>query len=410
MPLAAGLSPPGSERETGIGPGSSPGPVDDMETISDTAASPDGAGALPVPAFAEGWAPLALQPGMLLDFLAGLGERPFREKQILSWIYAHDVLDAALMSDLPAPLREALAGVLAPPQQRIAQVSRSSDGTRKLLVELDDGERIESVLIPDGDRLTLCVSTQVGCAMGCTFCATARLGLKRHLRTDEIVGQVVLARREMAADPLGPGHLTNLVFMGLGEPLHNVEALLPAIRILTEQWGLSISPRRITVSTVGVVPQMRRLLEETRVKLAVSLGATTEEGRRAIMPVTKRWSLAELLETCRELPLKRRERITFEYTMLAGENDSDDDARRMVRLLNGIRAKVNLIFWNPFEGAEHQRTSRERMQRFQRVLLDNAIHATIRESRGPDIQAACGQLAAQVESLRASGIGAAPTD
>ena len=342
-------------------------------------------------------APLALRPGLLAAPLAALGERPFRERQILSWVYGRDVLDPADMSDLPLGLRTALGGVLAPLDMRIGHVSRSADGTRKLLVELSGGHRVESVLIPDGDRLTLCISTQVGCAMGCTFCATATLGLKRHLGVEEIVGQVVLARREVAADPLGAGHLTNLVFMGMGEPLHNIEALLPALEILTQQWGLVISPRRITVSTVGVVPQMKRLLEETHVRLAVSLGATTEEERRAIMPVTRRWSLAELLETCRTLPIKRRDRITFEYTLLAGHNDSDEAARRLVRLLGGIRAKVNLIFWNPFPGAEHQRTSRERIQRFQQILLDHGVNATIRESRGPDIQAACGQLAAAAD-------------
>ncbi len=388
-PFAAARGEPSSHREQG-GLSESGQEGDPGGTAEASAAAVRGAAP-------SRQAPLGLRPGSLAAPLAALGERPFRERQILSWIYARDVLDPAGMSDLPAGLRDALGGVLAPLDMHIGHVSRSADGTRKLLVELRDGRRVESVLIPDGERLTLCISTQVGCAMGCTFCATARLGLERHLEVAEIVGQVVLARREIAADPLGPGHLTNLVFMGMGEPLHNIEGLLPALEILTQQWGLAISPRRITVSTVGVVPQMKRLLEETYVRLAVSLGATTEEERRAIMPVTRRWSLAELLETCRTLPIKRRDRITFEYTLLAGHNDSDEAARRLVRLLAGIRAKVNLIFWNAFPGADHQRASRERTQRFQQILLDHGVNATIRESRGPDIQAACGQLAAAAE-------------
>jgi 23S rRNA (adenine2503-C2)-methyltransferase len=243
--------------------------------------------------------------------------------------------------------------------------------------------------------MTLCVSSQVGCAMGCGFCATARLGLRRHLSPDEIVAQVMLARRHLEEEPFGCGHLTNLVFMGMGEPLHNLENLLAALEILTAPWGLGISPRRITVSTVGLVPQMRELLERTQVNLAVSLAATTEESRRALMPVTRKYSLAELIDACRELPVPRRRRITFEYVMLAGVNDADDDARRLVRLLHGIRSKVNLICFNAFDGAGYAGSAAERRERFQRLLLEHGVNATIRESRGPDIAAACGQLARQ---------------
>jgi len=335
----------------------------------------------------------ALDPTSAASLVADLGLSRYRADQLLGWVYRRGVADPGQMTDLPAALRSALGERLGGPALSIREVQVSSDGTRKLALALEDGQRIESVLIPDRDRLTLCVSSQVGCAMGCTFCATALLGLRRQLRVEEIVGQIVVAR-ELAASLEPDGRaLTNLVFMGMGEPLHNLDALLPALEILCSSWGLGISPRRITVSTVGLVPEMRRLLEATRVNLAVSLGATTEEKRRELMPVTRKYSLAQLLDECRMLPLPRRKRITFEYTLLTGENDGDDDARRLVALLHGIRAKVNLIFWNPFPGASYQRASRDRTRQFQRILLDHGVHASVRESRGPDIAAACGQLA-----------------
>lgn len=341
----------------------------------------------------------ALDPARAESIVRELGLPRYRADQLLGWVYRRGVVDPRAMSDLPAEARESLAARLGPPAVAIAEVQESSDGTRKLALRLeDDGQLVESVLIPDDGRLTLCVSSQVGCAMGCTFCATARLGLKRHLRVEEIVGQIALAR-ELAAGTQGGGRpLTNLVFMGMGEPLHNLDAVLPALEILTSPWGLMISPRRITVSTVGLVPEMRRLLEGSRVNLAVSLGATTEEKRRELMPVSRKYGLARLLDECRTLPVPRRKRITFEYTLLAGENDTDEDARRLVALLHGIRAKVNLIFWNPFPEAPHARVSRERTERFQHLLLDHGVHASIRESRGPDIAAACGQLAGQAPS------------
>ena len=340
----------------------------------------------------------ALDPASAERLLSELGHPRYRTEQLLGWVYRRGVDDPQEMTDLPAALREALREHLGPPALAVDRVQTSSDGTRKLALRLADGERIESVLIPDRERLTLCVSSQVGCAMGCGFCATALLGLRRQLSVEEIVGQVMQARREAAeAWPDGTG-ITNIVFMGMGEPLHNLDRLLPALDILVSPWGLGISPRRITVSTVGLVPEMRRLLESTKVHLAVSLGATTEETRRELMPVTRKYSLACLLEECRRLPLPRRKRITFEYTLLAGKNDSDEDARRLVRLLHGIRAKVNLIYWNPFPEGRYERASRERTERFQRLLLDHGIPASVRESRGPDIAAACGQLAARAEA------------
>jgi 23S rRNA (adenine2503-C2)-methyltransferase len=340
----------------------------------------------------------ALTPEKLADLLAELKAPAYHAGQILAWVYRRGVCDPGQMTDLPAALRAELARALAPPALDVALVSRAEDGTRKLALRLGDGELIESVLIPDRHRLTLCVSSQVGCAMGCSFCATARLGLHRHLRPEEIVAQVIGARAELAREPLGVGQLTNLVFMGMGEPLHNLDGLLEGLAILTRPWGLAISPRRITVSTVGLIPEMQRLLAETGVNLAVSLSATTEASRRRLMPVTRKYSLEKLMAACRELPLPRRRRITFEYVLLAGENDALDDARRLVSLLHGIRAKVNLIRFNAFPGSGHAASPRAQVDLFQRFLLDHGVNATVRESRGSDIAAACGQLAAQAAS------------
>ena len=337
----------------------------------------------------------SLAPESAASLVESLGGERFRAQQLLAWIYGKGVADPARMTNLSPVLRDRLGSALAGATVQVERLQESRDGTRKFAIRLDDAKIVESVLIPDRHRLTLCISSQVGCAMACGFCATARLGLERQLRTDEIVGQVVLAREHLVQRPMGDAGLTNLVFMGMGEPLHNLDALLPALEILTSPWGLGISPRRITVSTAGLVPGMRRLLEATQVNLAVSLSATTEQARRDLMPVTRKWSLDELLRTCRELPIPRRKRITFEYVMLDGVNDDEADARRLVRLLHGIRAKVNLIRFNPFAESGFLGSPRERVERFQRLLLDHGVNATIRESRGQDIAAACGQLAAR---------------
>ncbi len=347
-----------------------------------------------------------LTPAVLGPVLERLGAPPWRAAQVLDWVYRRETADPGSMATLPAALRQSLADELAGPAVEVAVRSVSGDGTRKLAVRLADGELVESVLIPDRHRLTLCISSQVGCAMGCRFCATARLGLRRHLRVEEIVGQVQLARAEVGREPFSAPGLTNLVFMGMGEPLHNLDALVPALEILSAPWGLGISPRRITVSTVGLVPQMHELLDRTGVNLAVSLTATTDEVRRDLMPIDRRWDLSDLLGACRALPLPRRRRITFEYVMLSGVNDSDEDARRLVSLLHGIRSKVNLIFFNPFPGAPFAPSPRARVESFQRLLLDRGVNATVRESRGSDVAAACGQLAAQgraAEGARAGG-------
>ena len=303
------------------------------------------------------------------------------------------------MTDLPAHLRTALAAHFAFPCLEPARVAHSGDGTRKLLFDLGRGDAIEAVLIPDPPRLTLCISSQAGCAMDCDFCATARLGLRRNLSSTEIAGQVRAALALLQPEE----RITNLVFMGMGEPLHNYDAVVEAIATISSNWGIGLSARRITVSTVGLVPRMLRLVEDTDVLLAVSLTATTDELRDRLMPVNRRFPLAELMRACRELPIPQRRRITFEYVMLEDVNDSLDDARRLIRLLAGIRAKVNLIPFNPFPGSSYRPSSADVIERFRRRLLDAHVNATVRRSRGRDIQAACGQLAL---ADREDGIGA----
>jgi len=339
----------------------------------------------------------------LEGWCAGVGEPRYRAAQILAWVHRKDAPDFDAMSNLSRALRAKVVSAFSLCRLEPAWVAEATDGTRKLLFHLpaDDvtGTRaaaIESVLIPqferaDGarDRLTLCISSQAGCAMGCGFCATAQMGLVRNLTPAEIVGQV-RAGRALA----GPRPLTNIVFMGMGEPLANYDAVHTALDILTAEWGHAISPRRITVSTVGLAPLIPRLVAETRVNLAISLTATTDAQRARLMPVDRRYPLATLLQTCRDLPLPRRKRITFEYVMLAGENDTDADARRLVRLLHGLRSKVNLIPFNPFPGTGFVPSPRDRIASFQALLRAHGVNATVRESRGQDIQAACGQLAA----------------
>jgi 23S rRNA (adenine2503-C2)-methyltransferase len=339
----------------------------------------------------------------LADWLCSRGEPPYRAKQICQWLYRRGVDSFAAMSDLSKGLRAALEDSFTISRPRVACLAHAADGTRKFLLELVDGGRIESVLIPAelGDRLTLCISSQVGCGMGCAFCATAALGLKRSLAAYEIVDQVLEARRALA-DAARRGErqstITNIVLMGMGEPLHNYEAVVHALGVLTADWGVGFSPRRITVSTVGLVPQMKRLLGDTRVNLAVSLSATTDDVRSHLMPVNRKYPLTALLGACRELPLPRRKRITFEYVMLSGRNDSVADAHRLAALLRGIPSKVNLIPFNAFPGGGFTSAARPQIEAFRTALLRHGVHATIRESRGREIQAACGQLAATVAS------------
>ena len=330
-----------------------------------------------------------MTPRAVREWVAARGYPAYRATQILSWTYRRRASSFAAMSDLPHALRAALAADFQLPALIPTVVAHSRDDTRKLLFELDARAAIEAVLIPDPPRLTLCISSQAGCGMGCGFCATARLGLLRNLTPTEIVGQVLAAQAQLRPEE----RISNLVFMGMGEPLANYDAVVQAIEILTAEWGVAISARRITVSTVGLVPAMERLVRDTQVNLAVSLSGTTDAQRARLMPINQRYPLDALLGMCRALPIPQRRRITFEYVMLAGVNDSLDDAVRLARLLRGIRSKVNLIPFNPFPDAGFERSPDETILRFQQRLLDAGLNATIRRSRGRDIQAACGQLA-----------------
>ena len=328
-------------------------------------------------------------PAELEDLAESLGAPRYRGRQIATWLYAKGATDIAAMSDLPRELRERLAERAEIGLPEIERRTPSQDGSQKLVLKLRDGSRIQSVLMPDDDRLTLCVSTQVGCGFGCAFCFTGTMGLERNLTAGEIVGQVLVARRRLEAD----ARITHIVYMGMGEPLANYAATIQSLRLLTDPKAFAFSPRRITVSTVGLVSGIERLAKENlKVNLAISLHATSNQIRNRIMPVNKGFAIEELLEACRGFPVAFRQRITFEYVLLDRVNDSAEDARRLVRLLKGIRAKVNLIPFNDWEGSGFQRPALQRILAFQSLLLEEGIRTTVRWSKGEDIGAACGQL------------------
>lgn len=319
-----------------------------------------------------------------------LGERSYRAQQIFDWIYRKRVSSFTVMSNLSATVRERVAAAAFLPDVRVRERQISSDGTRKFLVEVDNGAAVETVLIKQPTRLTLCVSSQVGCAMGCSFCRTATMGLKRNLSTSEIIRQVQVA----VADTQAVGDsFSNVVFMGMGEPLHNLENVIRAVAIMTDQFGFGIAPRRITVSTVGLVPAIARFGAECDANLAVSLNATTDEVRSQIMPVNRKYPLRELLGVLRRYPLRARRAITIEYVMLAGINDTADDLERLPQLLDGIDSKVNLIPYNENAGLGFRSPSREWVYHWQSTLKDRGVLVTTRWSKGVDISAACGQLA-----------------
>jgi len=329
----------------------------------------------------------------LISFVESLGQPAFRGRQILAWIYKPGITGFDQMTDLAKEFRALLPHHAHMSRFDTYLTEQSKDGTVKFAFTLADGHIIESVFIPEQDRNTLCVSSQVGCAMGCRFCLTGAMGFVRNLNVAEIVNQVCAVRDYCLEHELG--RLTNLVFMGMGEPLANLDNLLDALSILTEQRGLDFSSRRITVSTCGLVPQMIRLGQATSVNLAISLHATDDATRSAIMPVNNRYPIAELLQGCREFPHKKRQRIMFEYTLLAGINDSEEDARRLASLVRDIPCKINLLAMNPTSDATYVSPSRDQVLAFQKILRELGYTVFIRQSRGADISAACGQLAAR---------------
>jgi 23S rRNA (adenine2503-C2)-methyltransferase len=349
-------------------------------------------------AFCLGMKPSFFQWGRsgLTRFFVDCGEPPFRARQVLRWVYSRGVCDPGQMTDLAKPLREKLAAALDFTPPAVDQLQVSSDGTRKYLFRLADGQKIESVMIPEGERKTLCMSSQVGCAMGCRFCFTARGGLVRNMTPGEIAWQFALIERELGGDRA----LTNVVFMGMGEPLQNLDNLVEAIEILTADWGFGLSPKRITVSTVGIIPAIAPLLARTKANLAVSLHAATSEKRLPIVPMEKKYPLPALIEACRALDLPRRRRITFEYVLLRGVNDSAAEAAQLAKLLRGLPAKINLIPFNAFPGAPYEEPTQEAVLAFQRVLVKAGYEVWIRKRRGEDILAACGQLRGEIDERR----------
>ena len=353
------------------------------------------------------------------SYLKERGQPSYRAAQVWQWLYQKRAVSFDEMSNLSGALRRQLAEDFSISRPRIARQSESRDGTVKFLFELADGETIESVLIPEIHRLTLCISTQAGCGFGCAFCATALMGLKRNLRAGEIVDQVLEVSRMIDPRPslslegrgqeerslegrgqgrgisfgAGERRITHVVLMGMGEPLANYSQTLIALGVLSDAaWGIGISPRRITLSSVGLVPQIQKLMEETRVNLAISLHAANDELRGELMPVNRRYSLKQLIDCCRSLPIPRRKRITFEYVLLKGVNDSDEDARGLCRLLSGVRCKVNVIPFNPHPDSSFERPGESDINRFGQILLEQGFQVNVRRPRGDDIQAACGQL------------------
>lgn len=331
---------------------------------------------------------LDLLPGELEDLAESLSGPRYRGRQVAAWIYRKGVTDVAAMSDLPRTFREELAERARLDLPAVERRTASRDGSAKLVLRYGDGARVQSVVMPDEDRLTLCVSTQVGCGYGCAFCLTGTMGLERNLSAGEIVGQVLAAARTLEGR-----RLTHVVYMGMGEPLANYAATVRSIRLLTDPRAFGLSPRRLTVSTVGLAGAIERLArEDLKVNLAVSLHATTDAVRSRLMPVNKGHPIAEVLAACRRFPVPARRRMTFEYVLLDGVNDSPEDARRLVRLLHGLRAKVNLIPFNDWEGSRFARPPLPSIIAFQGYLLEQGIIATVRWSKGEDIGAACGQL------------------
>jgi 23S rRNA (adenine2503-C2)-methyltransferase len=321
--------------------------------------------------------------------LSTLGAKPFRARQLYRWVYRRGLESVDDMTDLSLRLREQLQAAVMFTTPRVTARQVSSDGTQKFLLALADGRTIEAVFIPDTPAMTMCVSTQVGCAMRCGFCLTGQMGLARNLTAGEIAGQVRVLARELELQE----RRFNIVLMGMGEPLHNYDATMKALRILATPEGLALTPRRVTLSTVGLLSGLERLAREPWLpNLAVSLHATTDQQRHTLIPTSRTQRLSDLIDACRRFPLKHRDRITFEYVLLDGVNDTPADATRLAALLGGLPAKVNLIPLNEAPGIPFARPSDQRVNRFAQSLATSGLNVSVRTSRGRDIRAACGQL------------------
>ena len=345
----------------------------------------------------------------LAAFFVGLGEKPFRATQLLKWLYQENVEDFNLMTDFSKSLRTYLAEncYIATPEIVLEQIA--SDDTRKWVMQTSCGNRIETVFIPEQGRGTLCVSSQIGCALACTFCSTAQQGFNRNLTTAEIIGQLFVAQKRLGAEK----KITNVVMMGMGEPLLNFDNAVAAMNLMMDDFAFGLSKRRVTVSTSGVVPAIYRLTQVCDASLAVSLHAVTDQLRDELVPINKKYPLKSLMEACRDnAKIAPRRFVTFEYVLLDGINDSMQDARGLIKLLKTVPSKINLIPFNPFPGSAYRCSSKEAINRFKTVLNDAGIVTTVRKTRGEEIDAACGQLVGQVKdkSRRYLKIQAAGTD
>jgi 23S rRNA (adenine2503-C2)-methyltransferase len=333
----------------------------------------------------------SLSKEAMVAWLQAHGERAFRADQILKWLYLRQAVGFDEMTDLSKPFRGLLAENFTIDRLALADLRTAADGTRKLLFHLGDGQTVETVLIPERDHFTLCVSSQVGCAQGCRFCLTGRGGLVRNLTHAEIVGQVWEARKQMD-DPI---QLTNLVFMGMGEPLANYDNLVAAIGVLTNSdWGMKFATRRVTVSTAGLVPRLLDLGRDTRINPAISLNAVDDATRSQLMPINRKYPIAQLIEACRNYNLPTGRKLTFEYILFRDLNDSADHARKLAKLLAPLKAKINLIPFNPYPGSAFERPSDERIEAFHALMIEKHFTCIVRYSKGQDIMAACGQLRA----------------
>ena len=334
----------------------------------------------------------------LAAFFAEHGEKPFRARQVLRWIHRSGQGDFDAMSDIAKTLREKLKGMAAVSPPAIVSDRLSDDGTRKFLFDVGGGNAVETVFIPEDDRGTLCISTQAGCALDCSFCSTGKQGFNRNLTVAEIIGQLWQANRALGAGSADERIISNVVLMGMGEPLANFENSVKALRLMLDDNAYGLSRRRVTVSTSGLVPMMDRLADECAVALAVSLHAPNDELRDELVPINRKYPLRELMAACnRYLQKAPRDFVTFEYVMLAGVNDSDAQARELLALTRNVSCKFNLIPFNPFPGSPYLRSSAQRISRFAQILIDGGVVTTTRKTRGDDIDAACGQLAGQVQ-------------
>jgi len=330
-----------------------------------------------------------LSPQELKQFITSFGKETYRCVQMLRWLYREGVHTIDEMTNLSKKFRQELKEVSTISSLRPLRVEEAKDGTKKFLFELEDGNHIESVLIPDKSRLTLCISTQVGCALGCRFCLTGKQGLKRNLVVSEILNQILGARETLKDGP----SITNIVLMGMGEPLANYDNTVKAIELMVHPEAFKFSSRRVTLSTAGLLPELERLSKEkVSFRLAISLNASDEKTRNYLMPVNRRYPLKELLDVCHAFPLRRRTRITFEYVLLEGINDTLQDARTLLKLLRGIPSKINLIPLNEASEIPFKRPSDEKVRKFQEILMGGGVTAIVRASKGADISAACGQL------------------